>query len=119
MALATHQILGKQGEMMAQYHLQQLGLRILKRNLKTKIGEIDILAQDGEDIVIVEVKTKTSHAFGHPAEMVNYFKQRKLLQLARLILMDYPNKTVRIDVVAVDMITIPPSIEYIKNAVTN
>lgn len=93
-------------------------MKILQKNLKTRIGEIDILARDGDEVVVVEVKTKTSHRFGHPAEMVHYFKQRKLLQLARMVLMEYPSTTVRIDVVAVDMTKIPPTIEYIKNAVT-
>lgn len=83
------------------------------------MGEIDILAQDSGDVVLVEVKTKTSLKFGHPAEMVNFFKQKKLRQLARFVLMEYPRKTVRIDVVAVDMTTTPPRIDYFKNAVTN
>lgn len=105
--------------MLAQTHLRSLGLTILETNLKTKLGEIDVLAQDGDDIVIVEVKTKTSHRFGYPVEMVNYFKQRKLLQLARLISMQYPRKLVRIDVIGVDLFINPPTISYIKNAVTN
>lgn len=104
--------------MLAAQHLQTLGMKILKNNLRTALGEIDLLAQDGNDIVVVEVKTKTSRRYGHPAEMVNYFKQRKLRQLAKLIYMDYPKKTVRIDVVTVDMMVNPPKMEYIKNAVS-
>lgn len=108
---------GNYGEELAQRYLKQKKYKILKRNWHTKIGEIDILARDHDTIVIVEVKTKTSPSFGHPAEMVNYYKQQKLLQLARFCLTQFPQKNIRIDVVSVDLSVDQPRIEHIINAV--
>lgn len=108
---------GNLGEDLATDFLIKNRFKILKRNWRSKVGEIDILASDHGDIIIVEVKTKTNPSFGHPAEMVNYYKQQKLLQLARLVEMLYPQKQIRIDVIAVDLSVAPPNIEHIKNAI--
>ena len=106
------------GEKLAEKFLKNLRHRILKNNYRTPVGEIDILTNDHGCVVIVEVKTKTNPNFGHPAEMVDYFKQKKLITLARFIQKVYPGEDIRIDVVAVDLSTDPPQIEHIKNAVT-
>lgn len=110
---------GNLGEDLAVKFIKRQKFKILKRNWHSKIGEVDILARQKNTIIIVEVKTKTTPSFGHPAEMVNYYKQRKLIQLAKLVEMLYPRKDIRIDVVAVDLSVDPPIIEQIENAVTN
>lgn len=108
--------LGKSGEDLAADFLHKKGLKIIGRNIHFKFGEIDILAQDKENIVLVEVKTKTNEDFGKPYEEVDYFKKKKLSQLARAVLQKYPNKNIRVDVVSIRMDE-PPEIEYIENAV--
>lgn len=110
--------LGTQAEQLAARHLVQKGLKILAQNLKLKLGEIDLLAQDGDTIVLVEVKAKTGMLFGRPVEMVDSRKQHKLWQLAQAISLRYPGKSIRIDVVAVDWSADPPRVEHIVNAVS-
>lgn len=74
--------LGSEGENLAAAFLKKKGYRILARNYKTLIGEIDIIAKDGETTVFVEVKTRRSDMFGHPFESVNSRKRQKLKNLA-------------------------------------
>ncbi|NCO44357.1 YraN family protein [Candidatus Berkelbacteria bacterium] len=109
---------GNKGEELATAYLKQCGYRIVKRNWRVTVGEIDILARDSRAVVIVEVKTKTTPSFGHPAEMVNYYKQQKLLQLARYCSTLHPDTDIRIDVVSVDLSGSEPNIEHYINAVT-
>lgn len=108
---------GNLGEKIARKYLQKNKIKILKRNFRSPVGEIDLLARDKEDIVLVEVKTKSGTAFGHPTEMVNYYKQRKLIQLARYCQKLYPQANIRIDVIAVDLSVEPPKVEHFENAV--
>ena len=95
-------ILGDQGEDLALKNLQEKGYQFIGRNIKLFCGEIDLLFQDGETLVIVEVKTKSDESFGQAAEMITYKKKKKLLQLAKTLWQKYPNMTIRIDVVAID-----------------
>lgn len=78
--------LGIKGENLATKFLKKKGYRIIARNYKTPIGEIDIIAQDGNTIVFVEVKTRADELFGHPFEAVNKRKRKKLKDLALLYL---------------------------------
>ena len=78
----TTKELGKYGEDLALRFLQDKGYRILERNFKNKIGEIDLVVQDARTICFVEVKTRKSLACGQPFESVHYHKQRKLVQVA-------------------------------------
>lgn len=105
-------------ESLATKFLERNGFTILGRNVRFKLGEIDILAQDGDTIVIVEVKAKSGTLFGRPVDMVNRHKQHKLWQLGQVITMRYPGKNVRIDVVAADYSADPPKLEHIRNAVS-
>ncbi len=75
-------LLGNRGENAAVRYLRQQGYRILARNCRSHWGEIDIIARDGDWIVFVEVKTRSSHAAGHPAEAVTHRKQVQLTKLA-------------------------------------
>lgn len=94
--------LGKSGEEKALQFLLNKKYNLVARNIRLFCGEIDILAKDGNTYVIVEVKTKSNTSFGLAQEMVNYKKKRKLLQLAKALLLKYPKINPRIDVVAVD-----------------
>lgn len=113
----TRKQLGASGEELAKEFLISKGYKILERNLRLRVGEIDILAQEGETIIIVEVKTKRYVRQGHPEEQVDYFKQRKLRLLARSVTQLYPDRPIRIDVVAIDKTSYSAKINHIVNAV--
>jgi putative endonuclease len=76
--------LGRWGEGQAREYLQDQGFVILEENYRCKLGEIDLIALDGECLVFIEVKTRTSTAYGFPAEAVGRKKQNKYIQIASL-----------------------------------
>jgi len=110
--------LGKSGEEDAARFLKNKGYKLLRRNYKTKLGEIDIVAQDKETLCFIEVKTRSSCIFGHPSEALTYAKQRKLSQLALFFLKEHNliDKKARFDVVTVAYSQDKPRLELIKNA---
>ncbi len=73
---------GKAGEIAARAYLEELGYSITEVNFRCPIGEIDIVARDRNTIVLVEVRTKTSRAYGSPEESINAEKARRLRRLA-------------------------------------
>lgn len=74
--------LGKIGEQKACDFLRHKGYKIVAQNYRCKIGEIDIIAEKQDEVIFVEVKTRTGTRFGYPAEAVNYHKQQKILKTA-------------------------------------
>ena len=108
---------GNRGEDLACDYLKKIGYHIIGRNLANKVGEIDILAQKNEVIVVVEVKTKSGRDFGEGYEMVNTKKRHKLLNLAKLLHIKYPDTVIRIDVISVNLAKNPPEISHFENAV--
>ncbi|MBL8848698.1 MAG: YraN family protein [Planctomycetaceae bacterium] len=74
--------LGNKGERLAVRYLKKLGYRILARQSRSRIGEIDIVALDGDTIVFVEVKTRSSQSAGHPSEAITFAKQQQLTRVA-------------------------------------
>ncbi|GAS95217.1 TIGR00252 family protein [Mycolicibacterium canariasense] len=95
--------IGALGERLAVEHLQSLGLRVLQRNWRCRYGELDVIAVEGATVVFVEVKTRTSDAFGGVAQAVSPVKVRRLRRLAGLWLaqQDRSWAGVRIDVIGV------------------
>lgn len=77
---------GRVGEAMAVKFLKEKGYRIIQRNFTCSLGEIDIIASEGECLVFVEVKTRTSTLFGEPEEAVNKNKQQHLRRVAYVYL---------------------------------
>lgn len=75
-------VTGQEGEDIAVRFLQEQGYKILERNYRCAQGEIDIIACDNEDLVFVEVKTRTSLAFGYPQESITRSKQFRLKKIA-------------------------------------
>ncbi|MFN2518487.1 MAG: YraN family protein [Jatrophihabitantaceae bacterium] len=73
---------GRFGEQLAAAYLRDAGLTILERNWRCSAGELDIVALDGDVLVFVEVKTRSSTAYGDPAEAVNRVKAARLRALA-------------------------------------
>ena len=116
----TKNNLGGQGEDWAVDFLQNQGYRIIERNFKIKLGEIDIIARDGDRICFVEVKARTNEERGSPLEALTYFKRRKLSRLALAYLKKrYQSVDVRcrFDVIAIVMNEKnEPAIELIKDA---
>lgn len=94
---------GKKGEKAAASFLKKRGYRILKKNFRTSIGEIDIIAEYKDVLVFVEVKSRTDHSFGHPSMAVTPAKQKKIAQTAQVFLMKHAVKSrqIRFDVVSV------------------
>ena len=94
-------VIGKLGEEKAKNYLIEKGYKILCINYKCKIGEIDLIAKDNDTIVFVEVKTRSSDAFGMPREAVNYRKQNKIRLVAQVYLKanKFYSKSCRFDVI--------------------
>ena len=114
----ARQILGKMGEDLACAELERLGYAILDRRYRTRFGEIDIIAREGETTVFVEVKTRVGEQFGGGAEALTTWKQRRITQmavdyLARHRLHDRP---CRFDVVIIEMDGGRPRIQVYAHA---
>jgi putative endonuclease len=97
--------LGAFGERLAAAHLAAKGYRIRARNYRCREGEIDIVAQDGETLVFVEVRTRRGDALGTPAESVTAAKESRLVAAATAYVQALPQPPAdqRIDVVAVQL----------------
>ena len=94
---------GRRGEEAAARYLAAKGYRLLHRNWRCRLGELDIVAEDEGTIVIVEVRTRAAHGrFGTPAESVDIRKQRKLAAVAQVYLAQTGRQhaQVRFDVIA-------------------
>ena len=111
--------LGISGENLACDALTRQGYAILARRYRTRAGEIDIVARDGETLVFVEVKTRTSERFGPPAEAVTERKKRRVVSMARWYLTEFElhGCLCRFDVVSVMCRPgLVPEIEVVKDA---
>jgi putative endonuclease len=110
--------LGKTGEELAADYLEKNGYRILARNYKTRLGEIDIVALDKDTICFVEVKARLSDEFGLPQEAVSFFKQRQISKAALIFIKknNLLDKKARFDVVSIRYAGGIPKITLIKNA---
>jgi len=110
---------GQAGEDQAEQFLRGKGYRILERNLRTSLGELDLVAEDGGVLVFVEVKARTTEAFGGALLAVGRRKQAKLARLAAQFLArrQWADRPCRFDVVLVQG---QPSaefrIEHVENA---
>jgi putative endonuclease len=97
------QRLGRDGERAAEEALQQAGLRILHRRFRCRLGEIDLIARDGDVLVFAEVKARRGFGYGRPSDAVDRRKRSRLARVAlafltRHRLLDVP---CRFDVVEV------------------
>lgn len=112
---------GSRGEDEATDYLIKQGYRILSRNYRVgRLGEIDIIGQDGETICFIEVKTRSSESFGTPAQAVSPSKQAYIRRLAQIYLSrnDLLDSPVRFDVIELMMARngLVRSMNHIKNA---
>lgn len=105
--------LGASGEDAAEAWYRERGYEVLDRNWRCREGELDLVCRRSDVLVFSEVKTRSSLAFGHPAEAVTVAKQRKVRQVARRWLADQAERAevdggvrrgpreIRFDVVAI------------------
>lgn len=95
---------GSKGEALACEYLVKKGYKLLDKNFRAgRMGEIDIIAQDGEYICFIEVKTRTGMTFGRPSESVNIKKQINIRRLAQIYIgnKNLHEKNIRFDVAEV------------------
>jgi putative endonuclease len=117
-----HIQLGIRGEDVACRELERRGYAILARRFRTRNGEIDIIARDGETLVFVEVKARRSLRCGGPAEAVNWAKRQRLERMALRYLAaagaGAAGRRCRFDVVSVLYApgAAAPSVDVIRNA---
>jgi putative endonuclease len=96
---------GNTAEDIAALHLQQIGYRIIGRNVRMPEGEIDIVARDGAVVVFIEVKMRRSQRFGSAVSAVDYKKRRRIRECASNYMQFFPEgaKTmIRFDVVTIE-----------------
>ena len=118
---AEARLLGKWGERLVSERLRKQGWKIVETNYRCRVGELDIVAENGNYIAFVEVKLRKSSGYGLPREAVTAEKQRKLRATAELYLQSNPTRLQpRFDVAEVyapqGMNTPVPEITYIENA---
>jgi len=115
---SAHLSLGAKGEKIARQFLQKAGYKILETNWRGGLGEIDLIAEEGDNLVFIEVKTRSSTDRGHPFESIGSRKQRQLIKAAREYLgkHGFEERYCRFDAVSVLHGDGEPQLELIKNA---
>lgn len=111
---------GKIGENISVRYLQQIGYTIIERNFECKQGEIDIIARDKDELVFIEVKTRSSALYGLPKEAVDKTKMKHIYQSAEYYVYakHLENKPIRIDVIEVYKKQGKFIVHHIKQAIT-
>ena len=96
---------GDTAEQRALDHLRERGLTLVTRNWHCRMGELDLIMRDGDDLVIVEVRQRSRSGYGSAAESITATKRQRLTRATRLYLQRHPREArrpVRFDVVALD-----------------
>ncbi|HLZ38849.1 MAG TPA: YraN family protein, partial [Mycobacteriales bacterium] len=102
--MRVRQAVGRFGEQVAVAHLRRAGLVVVESNWRCRYGEIDVVARDGDVLVVVEVKIRSGPGYGSPAEAITAEKASRLRRLAAEWLRTHPDhraREVRFDVLAV------------------
>ena len=108
---------GRAGEAAATYLLEKKGMRILERNFRSRTGEVDIIALDGDTLVFAEVKTWAVYGIDALEQAINIRKQRKIIETSKYFLSfhrEYRYMAVRFDVIFIS----PEGITYLASAFT-
>ncbi len=112
---ASKKEIGQRGEELAADFLLKKGLFIISRNIKTPLGEIDLLAKDGSTLVVVEVKAQKSRLLNSPLEEITSKKLEKLSKLAQYISRSTRHQNVRVDIVGINFNLTPAKVEHLAN----
>jgi putative endonuclease len=110
--------IGKKGEDLALHKMNRLGYKCIARNFRCNLGEIDLIARDGDCLVFVEIKTRRGKSVGYAKEAIDERKRKKLSQVALAYMKTHDCMDVksRFDVVAINLQGREKEIEIIKNA---
>lgn len=114
---ARGRALGEYGETCAAGYLAGQGMVVLERNWRCELGEIDLVLRDGEDLVVCEVKTRTSVRFGHPLEAVTEQKAERLRRLAARWLAERKVRPIRVRLDVVGVLVGPdgePDVQHVR-----
>lgn len=115
--MAEHITLGEKGEAIARQYLVEKGFKILKTNWRHENDEIDIIAMDDEELVIVEVKTRSTDYYGNPEEDVGKQKESFLIRGAESYLEEYKlDIDSRFDIIAIILDHDKKEIYHIEDA---
>lgn len=97
--------LGRYGEDLASKHLKSKGYKIIDRNFRCRVGEVDIVVQDDQTLIFVEVKTRFSDKYGPPEEAITPWKLKSIIRTAQFYKMLHPDlpESLRIDAVLVEL----------------
>ena len=115
--MADHNVLGERGEKLTKEYLEGLGYQIIASNWRERKFEIDLIAIDKQEIVFVEVKTRSTSFFGNPEEAVTNKKQQHLINGADFYIQENEiDLECRFDVIAIILNTNQQEITHIKNA---
>ena len=111
--MTTSQQRGQQAETWACEYLQAQGFQVLSRNYRLRGGELDLIGRDGDYLVFVEVRYRSSEAFGGALHSISLAKQQRIIRTAQHYLMRYPvDSPCRFDVLAINH---AQQITWIKN----
>lgn len=104
MVLMDKKQIGQWGENRAAEFLQEKGYEIIARNQRTPYGELDLVVRSADEIIFVEVKTRTSRRYGYPEEAVTPRKREHLLNAIACFLQEHPEweQPWRVDVIAIE-----------------
>jgi len=115
--MAAHNELGKQGEQLAVNYLIRKGFVIREMNWRFQKAEVDIIAQKGDLLVIVEVKTRSNRFFGDPQEFVKQEKIRLLTKAIDHYVTDLDlDVEVRFDIIGIVMTNLKTSVTHLEDA---
>ena len=115
--MARHNELGKKGEQLALEYLQKKGYKILDKNWRFQKAEVDIIAQKGEILAVVEVKTRSTTDFGNPQDFVNPKKIKLLVgAIDEYVITKDLDVEVRFDIIAIVKEKQAFNIEHLKDA---
>ena len=112
-----NQRIGKWGEDIASEYLTQKGCEILGQNVRTPYGEIDIVVKQGDVVLFVEVKTRTSNKMGLPEESITARKREHMIACAEHYAAEHEINHWQIDVISIEgKPGMEPVITYFENA---
>ncbi|MBE0614813.1 MAG: YraN family protein [Burkholderiales bacterium] len=106
---------GARAEALAADFLQRSGLRLIERNYRCRLGEIDLILAEGSVLVFVEVRLRRDPAFGGAAASITAAKRQRILMAARHYLAGKPERSCRFDVILLDALR-ADRVEWIKDA---
>src|SRR5258706_15884997 len=110
---------GASAEALAAAFLETLGFRIVARNQRYAMAELDLIAEDGATLVFVEVRSRASDELGSPLETIDQRKRRRVVNGALAWLEGHPQpatRAMRVDVVGISYGETPPRIDHVAGA---